>query len=112
MFNPQKYRWLRAALAAGLVPTLLIYTNYEAGNALREIHVFFWTIFTSAFAWQEKPVRHQIIGTFLKIAFFPITIMISSSSYFDEKPKRSAYEERKERDRNWDDIHQKQWWEE
>jgi hypothetical protein len=112
MFKSQKYRWLRTALAAALIPTLLIYTNYEAGNALREIHIFFWTIFASAFAWQEKPVRHQIIGTFLKIALFPITIMISSSSYFDKKPKKSAYEERKERDRNWDEIHQKQWWEE
>jgi hypothetical protein len=111
MFNSQKYRWLRVALAAGLVPTLLIYTNYEAGNALREIHIFFWTIFAAAFTWQEKPVRHQIIGTFLKIAFFPITIMISSSSYFDEKPKKSAHEEREERTRTWDLIHRKQWWE-
>lgn len=112
MFKSHKYQWLRAALAAVLVPTLLIHTNYEAGNALREIHIFFWTIFASAFVWQKKLVRHQIIGTFLKIAFFPITIMISSSSYFDEKPKKSAREEREERTRTWDLIHRKQWWEE
>jgi hypothetical protein len=112
MFNSQKYRWLRTALTAALVPALLIHTNYEAGNALREIHIFFWTIFASAFVWQEKPVRHQIIGTFLRIAFFPITIMISSSSYFNEKPKKSAHEEWKERTRTWDLIHRKQWWEE